>query len=316
LQITFLGTSSGVPTRARNVSAVALRLPQRAEWWLFDCGEGTQHQILRSDLRVSQLTRIFITHMHGDHIYGLMGLLSTVGLAGNARPINVYGPPGLADYLRAAQLYSHTDFSNRVEVETIGNDASVVCEDGDFTVECRPLRHRVPAWGYRVTERDHPGSFNVEKAFALGIPAGPLYGRLKRGERVTLPDGREIDGAELCSPPEQGRRIAYCTDTIYSEGAIELARGADVLIHEATFAEEDAELALQSMHSTATVAAHVAAVAQVKSLILTHFSARYVPGNSVEPDDLLRQARAVFPNTRLAHDFLTIEVARHRAPSI
>lgn len=301
-----------MPTRARNVSGVALRLPQRGEWWLFDCGEGTQHQILRSDLRLSQLARIFITHMHGDHVYGLMGLLSSMGLAGNARPVSLYGPPGLADYLRASQLYSHTDFSNRVEIH-INEGAGVVCEDGEFTVECRPLRHRVPAFGYRVSERDQPGSFNVEKAFALGIPAGPLYGRLKRGERITLPDGREIDGAELCSPPETGRRIAYCTDTMYSPEAVALARGADVLIHEATFGEQDAQLAAQSMHSTARDAAQVATEAEVKLLILTHFSARYVVGNAVEPEDLLREARALFPDTRLAHDFLTIEVPRHRA---
>ena len=315
MRITFLGTSSGVPTRARNVSGVALRLPQRAEWWLFDCGEATQHQIIRSDLKTSQLRRIFISHMHGDHIYGLPGLLSTLGLAGSAQTVTLYGPEGLDRYLSACQKYSHADFSQRVEVRTLRASGETVFEDEEYAVDCRRLKHRVEAFGYRVTERDRAGSFDVERAERLGIPAGPLYGRLKRGERVRLPDGREFDGADFCGAPQRGRRIAYCTDTVYSEGAVELAREADLLIHEATFSAEDAPLAQQSMHSTASEAARVASEARARRLLLTHFSARYAPGNAVEPEDLLRQARAVFPHTELAHDFLTVEVRREESES-
>ena len=311
MQITFLGTSSGVPTRARNVSAVALRLPQRAEVWLFDCGEGTQHQFLRSQLSLSDLTRVFITHMHGDHVYGLMGLLSTAGLSGHPHRVSLYGPAGLEEYVRACKQYSHTGFNYPVEIHKVEN-GQVVFEDEEFVVRCRLLRPRAPAFGYLVTERDRPGRFNVERARELGIPAGPLYGRLKRGERVTLPDGRTVDGAELCEPPERGRRVAYCTDTTYAEGSVELARGADVLVHEATFAEEDAPLAAQSTHSTARDAARVAHEAGAEQLILTHLRPRYAPGGAVTPDDLLRQARAVFPNTRLAHDFMTYDVPRRR----
>ncbi|HYO63912.1 MAG TPA: ribonuclease Z [Pyrinomonadaceae bacterium] len=311
MEITFLGTSSGVPTRARNVSGVALRLPQRAELWLFDCGEGTQHQFLRSQLNLSNLTRVFITHMHGDHVYGLMGLLSTAGLGGHAQRVDLYGPPGLEEYVRACKQYSHTGFAYPLEIHTV-ESGRTVCEDEEFVVTCRLLRHRVPAFGYVVSERDRPGRFNVERARELGIPPGPLYGRLKRGESVTLADGRTVDGAELCEPPEDGRRVAYCTDTTYSEASVALARGADVLIHEATFAEEDAPLAAQSMHSTARDAARVAAEAGVRLLILTHLSPRYTPAAAVKPDDLLRQARAVFPDTVLAHDFMTYEVPRRR----
>jgi ribonuclease Z len=311
MEITFLGTSSGVPTRGRNVSAVALRLPQRAESWLFDCGEGTQHQLLRSPLNISQFTRIFITHMHGDHVYGLMGLLSTAGLSGSTQGIDIYGPSGLADYIRAGCRYSYTGFNFPFEVHEV-RDGEVVFEDEEFVVSCRLLKHRVPAYGYLVVEKDRPGRFNVERAAASGIPSGPLYGRLKRGERITLPDGREFDGADFCEPPEEGRRVAYCTDTMYTANSVELARGADVLIHEATFGEEEAALAVQSMHSTATDAARVAAEAGVKTLVLTHFSARYVAGNSLTTEDLLREACAVFPATRLAHDFLTVEVPRRR----
>ncbi len=314
MQITFLGTSSGVPTRSRNVSAIALRLPQRAEVWLFDCGEGTQHQLLRSDLRVSQIRRIFVTHMHGDHTFGLMGLLASCGLAGNPERIDIYGPPDLDEYLRACSRYSQTHFSYPVKVHTV--KPGVVFEDEEFSVSCAPLKHRVPAFGYRITEKDRPGHFDVEKAKALEIPSGPLYGQLKRGERVTLPDGRQINGADLCGQTEVGRKVVYCTDTVYCENAVELAHDADVLIHEATFAHQDAELAYQRLHSTSTMAAQVALTAQVKQLIMTHFSPRYAPGNSIELRNLLDEARSIFPNTQLASDFWTYEVPRRIAKAV
>lgn len=314
MQITFLGTSSGVPTRSRNVSGIALRLPQRAEVWLFDCGEGTQHQLLRSDLRVSQIRRIFVTHMHGDHTFGLMGLLASCGLAGNPERIDIYGPPDLDEYLKACRRYSQTHFSYPVKVHTV--KPGVVFEDQEFSVSCAPLKHRVPAFGYRITERDRPGHFDVEKAKALEIPSGPLYGKLKRGEVVILPNGREINGAELCGQTEVGRKVVYCTDTVYCESAIELAHDADVLIHEATFAHQDAELAYQRLHSTSTMAAQVALGAHVKQLIMTHFSPRYAPGNPIELRDLLEEARSIFPNTQLASDFWTYEVPRRIAKSL
>lgn len=310
MQITFLGTSSGVPTRSRNVSSVALRLPQRAELWLFDCGEGTQHQILRSDLKVSQLTRIFITHMHGDHVFGLMGLLATCGLAGNPQRVDIYGPPKLEEYLRACSRYSQTHLSFPLQVHTV--QPGLVYEDEEFTVSCEQLEHRVPAFGYRVVEKDRPGRFDIEKAKALQIPPGRIYGQLKRGEIVTLNDGRVINGKDLCGPTEVGRKIAYCTDTIYCEGAVSLAQDADVLIHEATFSHQDAELAFQRLHSTSTMAAQTALAAQVKLLIMTHFSPRYAPGNNIELYHLLQEARAIFPNTEIAHDFMNYEIPRRR----
>jgi ribonuclease Z len=310
VEITFLGTSSGVPTRVRNVSSVALRLPQRAEVWLFDCGEGTQHQLLRSDLRISQLKRIFITHMHGDHIFGLMGLLASCGLAGHAENIELYGPPGLEQYLKACMKYSYTNFSYGVQVHTV--QPGIIYQDEEFTVTANLLKHRITAFGYGVSEKDRPGKFNVAKAKALGIPPGPVYGRLKQGETITLADGRKIKGKELCGATETGRKVVYCTDTVFCESAIELAAQADVLIHEATFAHQDAHLAFERLHSTTTMAAQVALAARVKQLIMTHFSPRYAPGNALQLDDLLQEARAIFPETILAYDFLTYEVPRHR----
>lgn len=292
----------------RNVSSVALRLPQRAECWLFDCGEGTQHQILRSDVKISQLARIFITHMHGDHIFGLMGLLASCGLAGNAQRIDLYGPPELEDYLKACRRYSQTHFSYPVKVHAVR--PGMVYEDAEFTVSCKLLKHRVPAFGYRVVEKDRPGHFDAKRAAALGIPSGPIYGKLKNGEVITLPDGRRINGADLCGPTQIGRKLAYCTDTIYCDSAVELAQDADVLIHEATFAHRDAELAYQRLHSTSTMAAQVALAAKAKRLLMTHFSPRYAPGNEIDVKDLLMEARAIFPNTDLASDFATFEISR------
>lgn len=306
MQLTFLGTSSGVPTRARNVSAIAFRPPQRAEMWLFDCGEGTQHQILRSDLRISQLRRIFITHMHGDHTFGLMGLLASCGLAGNPERIDIYGPKPLKDYLQACGLHSETKLSYPVKIHTV--QPGELYEDNEFIVSCAPLKHRVTAFGYRVQEKTRPGRFAIEKAQALGIPPGPIYKRLKAGETVTLDDGRTIDGRGLCGPPQPGRGFVYCTDTIFCDSAVTLSQAADVLIHESTFAHEDADQAFQSLHSTSTMAAQVAQAAQVQQLILTHFSPRYAPGNPKTVDDLVQEARAIFPETIAAHDFFIYNI--------
>jgi ribonuclease Z len=309
LRITFLGTSAGVPTRARNVSCVALRLPQRGEAWLFDCGEGTQHQLLRSDLNISQITRIFITHMHGDHMLGLMGLLATCGMNAHARGIEVYGPRPLADYVREVSRRTQFQPNYPFAVHEV-REGGPVFEDDEYAVTCAPLKHRLPAFGYRVDEKDRPGHFDVERARAEGIPSGPLYGRLKRGERVTLPDGRAFDGADFCGPDIKGRSVVYCTDTTYCRAAVELSRGADLLIHESTFAEADEGLALRSTHSTAAMAGRVAREAAARKLVLTHFSPRYFPGNQTAPEDLLQEARAVFPQAELAHDFLSVDVDR------
>ncbi|MGB7443216.1 MAG: ribonuclease Z [Coleofasciculaceae cyanobacterium] len=314
MQITFLGTSSGVPTRSRNVSSVALRLPQRAEVWLFDCGEGTQHQLLRSELKSSQISRIFVTHMHGDHIFGLMGLLASCGLAGSTDEVDIYGPAGLQEYIRGCQKYSRTNFAFPIRIHTV--EPGVVYQDGEFSVSCLPLKHRVPAFGYRVEETNRAGRFNLEKAKALGIPPGPIYGKLKRGETVILEDGRKIRGTELCGETEIGRKFVYCTDTVFCEQAIELAKDADILIHEATFAHQDAQLAFDRLHSTSTMAAQVALSAGVKKLFMTHFSPRYAPGNGIVLDDLLQEARAIFPNTKLAYDFMSYDVPRRLSPEL
>lgn len=308
MQITFLGTSSGVPTRCRNVSSLAIKLPQRSEIWLFDCGEGTQHQLLRSDLKNSQIKKIFITHLHGDHIFGLAGLLATCGMAGNAEKIDIYAPTGLGEYLDACLRYSETRLNYEVKVHRVR--PGLVFQDSEFTVTCAPLKHRVTAFGYRLSENDRPGKFDIDKARSLRIPEGKVYGLLKQGKTVTLEDGRTFMGSEFVGKPQKGRSIVYCTDTIYCDSAVELAQGADVLIHEATFAHQDADMAFQRLHSTSTMAAQTALGAGVRQLIMTHFSPRY----TLQLEELLTEARCIFPQTILAHDFLTVDVPPVQEP--
>ena len=312
MQVTFLGTSSGVPTRARNVSSVALRLPQRSELWLFDCGEGTQHQFLRSELRLSQLRRVFITHMHGDHVFGLPGLLASLGLAGSSTGVDLYGPDPLEAYLQGVLRTSSTRIGYPLAVHRVKEAAeqgTLVVEDNDIVVRATPLTHRVPAYAYRIEQKPRPGRFDIAKARSLEIPPGPVYGELQQGRTVTLEDGRIIDGRELCGPARPGVSVVYCTDTVFCEAAVELARGADLLIHESTFSHAEAEMAFQRQHSTSTMAAQTAAEAGVKQLALTHLSPRYAPGNSVTANDLLLEAQTIFPNTLLAKDFLTLEIS-------
>lgn len=307
MQITFLGTSSGVPTRGRNVSSIAVRLPQRAEAWLLDCGEATQHQLLRSDVKISQITKIFVTHLHGDHIFGLPGLLASCGMAGNVSHIDLYGPSGLGEYLDACLRYSETRLSYSIKVHRVKE--GLVWEDNEFYVMAAPLKHKVTAFGYRLVERDRAGKFDVDRAIAMNITPGPIFGELKQGKVITLADGRIINGKELCGAPQIGRKIAYCTDTIFCDSAVDLAQNADVLIHEATFAHQDSEMAFQRLHSTSTMAAQVALLANVKQLIMTHFSPRYAPGNAILLEDLVKEARMIFANTIPAHDFMTYDIA-------
>jgi ribonuclease Z len=311
LKITFLGTSSGAPSIDRNVSSLALQQDQRSALWIFDCGEGTQHQVLRSRLRLSQLERLFITHLHGDHVFGLGGLLASRSLQqGGVTPVTLYGPSGLREYLRGVLDITQTRLGYPIQIEQIRT--GVVYEDARVRVVCAPMRHRIEAYGYAIEEKEQPGHFDVRRAQALGIPAGPLYGRLKNGESILLADGRTFLGADFVGPPQPGRKVAFTGDTSFTENAVELARHADLLIHESTYLQEDLELAQRSMHSTSMMAANVAVQAGVKTLILTHFSTRYDSESASRMGDLLAEARAIFPNTFLAYDFWSYEIPRRK----
>ena len=311
MNITFLGTSSGVPTLTRNVSSLALKLSQKAEVWLFDCGEGTQHQLIKSTIKSSQIRKIFITHMHGDHIYGLPGLLATLGLSGNSKGIDIYGPSNLKNFIYSALKNSYCKISFPLKFFEVENSAQTntnIFEDEFMEVKCASLKHRLPAFGYRVNEKDKPGQFNLEKAKKLNIPEGPIYGRLHSGQRVKLEDGRILNGSDFCGEPRKGESFVYCTDTIFSKRAVELSKNVDLLVHESTFSDKDEEMAFEKLHSTTIMAAKTALLSNAKKLVLTHISPRYTPKSLVKPIDLLNEAKQIFPNTFLAKDFLTTKI--------
>ena len=311
MNITFLGTSSGVPSLTRNVSALALKLSQSSEVWLFDCGEGTQHQIIKSKIKSSQIKKIFITHMHGDHIYGLPGLLATLGLSGNSQGIEIYGPQELRGFINSALNSSFCKLSfplHFIEVEKYASQNKILFENNRIKVNCASLKHRVPAYGYRVSEKDKPGIFDINKAESMKIAPGPIYSKLQEGKTVVLEDGRIVNGREFCGPPRRGESFVYCTDTIFSESAVSLSKNVDLLVHESTFSEEDESMAYEKLHSTTIMAAKTALLSNAKKLIITHLSPRYTNKNSITPSDLLKEAQKVFPNTQLAKDFLTAEI--------
>jgi len=311
VNITFLGTSSGVPTLTRNVSSLALKLTQSSEVWLFDCGEGTQHQIMKSNIKSSQIKKIFITHMHGDHIYGLPGLLATLGLSGKSKGIEIYGPTQLGVFLNSAFKSSFCKLSyplRFIEVENFASNNKILFENNQIKVNCACLKHKIPSYGYRVSEKDRPGIFDIKKAESMNIEPGPIYSELQQGKKVILADGRSFDGKEFCGPRRKGKSFAYCTDTIFSESAVSLSKNVDLLVHESTFSQEDESMAFEKLHSTTIMAAKTALLSNAKKLIITHFSPRYTSKNSIAPSDLLKEAQKVFSNTHLAKDFLIAEI--------
>ncbi|HXY29839.1 MAG TPA: ribonuclease Z [Gemmatimonadaceae bacterium] len=300
LAIRFLGTSAARPTVERNVSSLAL--VREGETMLFDCGEGTQRQMMRYGISFA-LNDIFVTHFHGDHIIGVIGLFRTLALQGRTDPLRLWGPRGAKRVLRAAATFGvdHVGFP----VEIVELEAGACVERKGYTIRAFAAAHGGgPSLGYSLVEDVRRGRFNPDLARELGIPEGPLWGQLHRGQRVTLSDGRVIEAAVLVGAERPGRTVVVTGDTRPAETTVEAARGADLLVHEATFGEEDAQRAAETGHATAREAAEVAARAGVRRLVLTHFSARY----SRDPSILLDEARAVFAETTIARDGMEIEV--------
>src|ERR1043165_2908346 len=239
MKLTFLGTAAGAPTLRRNVSGLALQFDQRREWWLFDCGEATQHQLLKSEhLSLAALRRVFISHLHGDHCFGLMGLLASRGLQGGTESVELYGPPGLADYLNSIRRTTGTRIAYTLEIHELTADG-LACEDDEYRVFAARVQHAGVTLAFVVAEKDRAGRFKIEEAEALGIPPGPVYARLKKGEAVTLADGRVIDGSLLVDPPRAGRKRGLVFDTQDARALLPFAENADVAIHEATYAKVD-----------------------------------------------------------------------------
>ena len=305
MELIFLGTSAGVPTRSRNVTAMLLDLqhPTRGGLWLFDCGEGTQHQLLHTTYHPGKLDKIFITHLHGDHLFGLPGLLCSRSMAGNANPLSIYGPAGIAEFVETTLRLSGswTDYPLEVIEITDGQ----VFDDGAYRVIARPLNHPVECYGYRIEEHDKPGTLNAAALIADGVRPGPLFQRLKQGETVELEDGRMINGQDYLSAPLPGKTLAIFGDTAPCPGAHELAQGVDVMVHEATLETAMEEKANSRGHSSTHQAARLAQEAGVRKLIVTHVSSRY---DAHGCKNLLAECREVFANCELAEDFTQVSV--------
>ncbi len=310
MDLYFLGTGAGMPSKQRNVASVALRMfEQRGAFWLFDCGEGTQQQILHSPLKLSRLEKIFISHLHGDHIYGLPGLLTSRSYSGGEEPLTLYGPPGIAEMIRLVLEISRAQLGYPLKIKEIAE--GMVMEDESMTVETLKLDHRIDSYGYRITEKAKPGPLLMEKLQQAGIPSGPLYGKIKQGNDVTLQDGRVLRAEDFIGKAIPGRTIVILGDTRPCSASLKLAEQADVLVHEATFAGDLEELAHKYYHTTVTDACSTAAKAGVRTLILTHFSSRY---QEADMERLLEEGRAIFNNTYLAEDFWSYAIARPYNP--
>ncbi len=305
LTIRFLGTAASRPTIERNVSGLAV--VREGETLLFDCGEGTQRQMMRYGITL-EVDAVFLTHLHADHYLGVAGLVRTLGLQGRTAPLRIWGPRGAARVLRRADAFGTERLSFAVEVTELADGEAV--ERGDYRVQAFAVDHRgASAVGWRLAEHDRLGRFNPDLARELGIPEGPLWGQLHRGRTVTLDDGRTIAPDVLVGRPRPGRSVVYTGDTRPCDATREAARGADLLVHEATFADEEAARAAETGHSTAREAARVAREAGAQRLALTHLSARY----SRDVGDLEREARAEFPSAVVARDGTEIELPYREA---
>ena len=299
LSVTFLGTGASCPTVDRNVAGLAVQ--REGEMILFDCGEGSQRQMMRYGVGFS-FTEVFFTHYHADHMLGITGLLRTMGLQDRTAPVVLYGPRGAQRVLGAAVMLGIE--RNKFPVEIVEIRPGDRLPRPEYDIVTFETEHRADTVGYALVEHTRLGRFNPERARELGIPEGPLWGRLHQGESVLLEEGRIISPADLVGAPRSGRTLVYSGDTRPTFSVIQAARGADLLVHEATFGGDEAERAKETGHSTAAEAARVAHDAAVRRLVLTHISPRY----DRDATELLAEARAVFPETTVARDGLTVEV--------
>ncbi|MCU9613801.1 ribonuclease Z [Caldibacillus lycopersici] len=303
MEILFLGTGAGMPAKYRNVTSIALKHLEDGSIWLFDCGEATQHQILHTSVKPRKVSKIFITHLHGDHIFGLPGFLGSRSFLGGIEPLTVYGPKGIREYIETSLAISQTHLKYELIIEEI--EDGQILEDEQFQIEIKLLEHVLPSFGFRIMEKDKPGALLVDELLAIGIKPGPIFQQIKNGEEITLENGQVISGKDYVGPAKKGRTVTILGDTRPCSNGLALAKDADLLIHEATFDKSADKMANDYFHSTTHQAATIAKEANVAQLCITHISSRF------EKRDwpmLEREAQEIFPNTIISEDFKKIEV--------
>jgi ribonuclease Z len=300
LSAVFLGTGGSVPTVKRGLPAILIQ--REGEQIMFDCGEGVQRQMVKARCGFHRVTKVFITHMHGDHLLGLPGLLQTMAMLNRERKLVIFGPVGIAQFLECVRETVQFVLTFEVEVHEIEKEG-IVCEENEYEVSAVWADHVIPSLAYAFAEKPRAGRFFPEKAKKLGVPEGVLWSRLQSGNDVKLADGRVVKPSQVLGVSRSGRRIVYTGDTRPFKACVKFAAGADLLVHDATLDDDLADRALEDGHSTVGQAAEAARKAKVRKLILTHISARYE-----EAGKLLERAKKIFRETEVAEDFMKVEL--------
>ncbi len=303
ITVRFLGTSAAIPTSSRGLPGIALKTDGTVV--LFDCGEGTQRSLMEAGWKLSRLRVICISHLHADHVGGLLGLLATRELQGIEHPVTILGPPGIKEYTEYALKHTYSHIQYPLEIQELDGDGGACFQHDEFDIHWAPLQHLGPTVGFLCVEKEKTGTFDGQRAERLGIESGPLYGELKAGNDITLPDGRIVEAKTMVGPSIPGRKVAVIWDTRPCPGAYKLAKDTDLLILDGTFTQAHQDEADASDHCTAAQAAKVAKKSDAKKLILTHISARYT-----DTETLLNEAQPIFENTQIADDGMEIEIKR------
>ena len=300
LRVVFLGTSGAIPTVERSLPAMLIQ--RGREMLMFDCGEGVQRQMVRAKVGFHKRMKIFLSHLHGDHVLGLPGLLQTMALMDRRMKLEIYGPLGTIGFLECVRESLQFGLTFPVEIHEIMG-AGTVCAEKEYVVEAAKSNHVTPSFAYAFVEKPRPGRFYPEKAVALRIPEGELWSRLQHGETVILPDGKVVKPDEVLGATRRGRKVVYSGDTRPFRGFARFAVGADLLIHDSTFDDALGDKAEEDGHSTPSQAAKMAKASKAIKLVLTHISARYADSSL-----LLEQARKIFAETTVAEDFMVLEL--------